>query len=38
MYINGKIRPIKLSEEWGRGDKGDDGGGEFNYDILYELL
>jgi hypothetical protein len=32
---------LKLFQEWGGGRgriKEDDGGGEFNYDILHELL
>jgi hypothetical protein len=28
----------KLFHKWGRGIKENDGGGEFNYDILQEIL
>jgi hypothetical protein len=34
MYANGNRRPVKLFQERGRGIKENDGGGEFNYDIL----
>jgi hypothetical protein len=35
MHENGKMRPVKLFQEWERvGIKEDEGGGEFNYDIL----
>jgi hypothetical protein len=33
-----KYNLLKLFQEWGRGIKENDGGGEFNYDILDELL
>jgi hypothetical protein len=34
MYSYGKMRPLKLFQEWGgEGLKKNDGGGEFNYDI-----
>jgi hypothetical protein len=29
---------LKLFQEWGRGRREKDGGSEFNYDILLELL
>jgi hypothetical protein len=29
---------LKLFQEWGEGKKENDGGDEFNYDILKELL
>jgi hypothetical protein len=35
MYENGKMRPIETIPVTGRGKiKGNDGGGEFNYDML----
>jgi hypothetical protein len=35
MYENGKMRPVETIPVMGeRGIKEDDGGGEFNYDIL----
>jgi hypothetical protein len=35
MYENGKMRTVKLFQEWREGGiKENDGGGEFNYDIL----
>jgi hypothetical protein len=35
MYENGKMRPVKTSPGMGGGGiKENDGGGEFNYDIL----
>jgi hypothetical protein len=34
MDVNGKMRPVKLIHEWGRGIKKNDGGGEFDYDML----
>jgi hypothetical protein len=35
MYINGKMRPVEITPGMGRGGiKHNDGGGEFNYDIL----
>jgi hypothetical protein len=36
MYVNGKLRPLKLFYEWGIGGeiKKNDGDGEFNYDIF----
>jgi hypothetical protein len=33
-YENGKWDLLKLFQEWGRGEKENDGGCEFNYDIL----
>jgi hypothetical protein len=33
MYVNRKMGPVKLFQEWGR-IKENDGGSEFNYDIL----
>jgi hypothetical protein len=35
MYVNGKMMPVKLFQEWGeRKIKENDGGGEFKYSIL----
>jgi hypothetical protein len=35
MYENGKVDLLKLFQEWGEREiKENDGGGEFNYDIL----
>jgi hypothetical protein len=34
MYENGKMIPAKTIPGMGQGVKGNDGGGEFNYDIL----
>jgi hypothetical protein len=35
MYVNGKMRPVETIPEMGRrGIKENDGGGEFNYDML----
>jgi hypothetical protein len=34
MYENGKMRPAKTISEIGGGIKENDGGGEFNNDIL----
>jgi hypothetical protein len=35
MYENGKIRPVEtIPATGGRKIKGNDGGGEFNYDML----
>jgi hypothetical protein len=35
MYVNGKMRPVELIPGMGGGEiKENDGGGEFNYDIL----
>jgi hypothetical protein len=35
MYENGKMRPVEtVLRMGGRGIKENDGGGEFNYDIL----
>jgi hypothetical protein len=35
MYVNEKMRPVAINPEWGiRGIKENDGGSEFNYDIL----
>jgi hypothetical protein len=35
MYKNGKMSPVTLFQDWGGGGiKENDGGGEFNYDIL----
>jgi hypothetical protein len=35
MYANGKMRPTEtIPGMWGRGVKENDGGVEFNYDIL----
>jgi hypothetical protein len=31
------MRHMKLFQEWGKGIKENDGGGEFNHDILSEL-
>jgi hypothetical protein len=34
-YVNGKMRPVRSSPGVGGGEiKENDGGGEFNYDIL----
>jgi hypothetical protein len=33
-YVNRKMRPVKTSSGMGEGVKDNDGGGEFNYDIL----
>jgi hypothetical protein len=33
MYVNGKMRLLKLFQEWGRRIK-NDGRGEFNYDVF----
>jgi hypothetical protein len=39
MYANGKMRPVEsITRTGGRGIKENDGEGEFNYDIVYELL
>jgi hypothetical protein len=39
MYVNGKMRPAEIIPGMGEGSmKKTDGGGEFNYDILQELL
>jgi hypothetical protein len=38
MYENGKMRPVETIPGMGEGIKENDGGGEFNYDILLELL
>jgi hypothetical protein len=35
MYINGRMRPVEtIPGIRGRGIKENDGGGEFNYDIV----
>jgi hypothetical protein len=35
MYVNGKMRPVETILGMGGGEiKENDGGGEFNYDIL----
>jgi hypothetical protein len=35
MYVNGKMRSVKLFHEWGEERiKEKDGGGELNYDTL----
>jgi hypothetical protein len=35
MYVNEKMKPVKLFQEWGKwGIKANGGGGEFHYDIL----
>jgi hypothetical protein len=35
MYVTGKMIPVKLFQEWGKGRiKGNGGGGEFKYDML----
>jgi hypothetical protein len=35
MYVNGKMRPVETILGMGEGRiKDNDGGGEFNYDIL----
>jgi hypothetical protein len=35
MYVNGKMRPVELFQEWGGGEiKENDGGSEFTYDIF----
>jgi hypothetical protein len=35
MYVNGKMRPVEIIAGLGGGRiKENDGGGEFNYDIL----
>jgi hypothetical protein len=35
IYVNGKVRPVETIPGMGkRGMKDNDGGGEFNYDIL----
>jgi hypothetical protein len=37
MYENGKIRPVKTIPGMGKGEiKKNNGGGEFNYDMLQE--
>jgi hypothetical protein len=33
MYVNGKMRPVEAVPGMEGGDKGDDGGGEFKFDI-----
>jgi hypothetical protein len=39
IYENGKMRPVETIPGMGGGGiKENDGGGEFNYDILQELL
>jgi hypothetical protein len=39
MYVSGKMRPVETTTGIrGRRVKENDGGGEFNYDILSELL
>jgi hypothetical protein len=39
MYENGKMRPVEAIPEMGAGViKKNDGGGEFNEDMLQELL
>jgi hypothetical protein len=39
IYENGKMRPVETIPGMGGGRiKENDGGGEFNYDILQELL
>jgi hypothetical protein len=39
MYVNGKMRPVEtILEMGGKGIGKNDAGGEFNYDILSELL
>jgi hypothetical protein len=39
MYINGKMRPVEtISRMGGVRIKQSDWGGEFSYDILWELL
>jgi hypothetical protein len=35
MYVNGKMISVETIQEWWEGGiKENDGGGEFNYDIL----
>jgi hypothetical protein len=34
MYVNGKVRPVETIPGMGGRIKENDGGGEFNYDIL----
>jgi hypothetical protein len=34
MYENGKMIPVEILPGMGRGGIKNDGGGEFNYDIL----
>jgi hypothetical protein len=34
MYVNGKMRPVETISGMGVGIKKNDGGCEFNYDIL----
>jgi hypothetical protein len=34
MYENGKMGSVETIPGMREGEKGDDGGGEFNYDIL----
>jgi hypothetical protein len=35
MYVNGKMRPVETVLGMGEGEiKKNDGGGEFNYDML----
>jgi hypothetical protein len=35
MYVNGKMRPVETISAMGKGQiKENDGGDEFNYDIL----
>jgi hypothetical protein len=38
MYENGIMRPVDTIPGMGGGITENDGGGEFNYDILQELL
>jgi hypothetical protein len=37
-YVNGKMRPVVTIPGMGGEIKENDGGGEFNYDILQKLL
>jgi hypothetical protein len=35
MYVSGIMRPVELFQEWGEEEvKENDGGGEFNYNVL----
>jgi hypothetical protein len=38
MHENGKMRPVETILKMGGDIKGNDGGGEFNYDILLRTL
>jgi hypothetical protein len=34
MYVNGKMRLLKIFQEWEGGIKENDRGGDFKYDML----